>query len=432
MSRRLIARDHHRRKDWIAVQASDILFSTCHLPYGRFALVDHPHQRTLVLIAALILSLGLGSIHAFSVLLDPLEMRFSVSRADIAPAYSIGLASLTFAVLIGHRLFRLVSPAKLALLTYLIAAVGLAVASLGTHIFALWVGYGLVFGFANGVGYGFALYLTNLAFDRNRGLAMGSVTAVYAVGASGFAILIDNWIKLAGVDGALIALSTTLALCGVVAGAALWWSRYGVDLADQPSDQTVQATVLDRPRLLLCWLIYGTGVAAGLMAMGHAAGIVTAADGTASDGVRGVIAITFANALGGFSAGYFADRRPAHILLATLGAASALALLMLAIATHTMLVIALLAVVGFTYGATIALFPIVTTLIFGRDDYARAYGKIFTSWGVAGLIAPWLAGDLYSRTDGYGIALLIAAFLAVSSGALSWLLAEPSAGPRTR
>lgn len=418
-----------QRKGWIVVQASDILSRTCLWPYGRFALVDRQHQRAFVLIAALILSLGLGSIHAFSVLLEPLEVRFAASRADIAPTYSIGLASLTFAVLIGHRLFRLMSPKILALMTCLVAASGLVFASFATHVPALWFGYGFVFGFANGVGYGFALYLTNLAFERNRGLAMGSVTAVYAVGASGFAILIDDWVKLAGVDWALIALSTTLALCGVIASAALWWSRFGIDMADQPSLPTVRTPALDRQRLLLCWLIYGTGVAAGLMAMGHAAGIVTAAGGIAADGVRGVIAITFANALGGFSAGYLADRQPVHVLLGTLGAASALALLLLAITKTTALVIAFLAVIGFTYGATIALFPIVTALIFGRDAYARAYGIIFTSWGLAGLIAPWFAGVLYSRTDGYGIALLIAAFLAVASGGFSSLLAKPGIRP---
>lgn len=387
-------------------------------------MVDRQYHQTLVLISALILSLGLGSIHAFSVLLDPLEASFEASRAEISPAYSIGLASLTLAVLVGHRLFRLVSPAMLAFSACFIAACGLTVASLATNVLVLWIGYGLIFGFANGVGYSFALYLTNLAFERNRGFAMGSVTAVYAVGASGFATLIDYWTTVASVDGALICLSMTLMACGVAAGAGLLWSRFGIDVAGQPAEPMIQAPALDRQRLLLCWLIYGTGVAAGLMAMGHAAGIVTAAGGAAGDGITGVIAITFANALGGFSSGYLADRRPVHVLLAALGVASAAALLMLMIATKIVLVIALLAAVGFTYGSMIALFPIVTVFIFGRDNYALAYGRIFTSWGLAGLTAPWFAGILFSQTGGYGVALFIAAVLAGVSGGLSLMLAK--------
>ncbi len=391
------------------------------------ALVEDLHRRTLVLSSALLLSLGLGSIHAFSVLLDPLEQHFVASRAEIAPAYAIGLASLTLAVLFGHRLYALLPPAILALLTCLLAAFGLAAASMAPNPLALWIGYGVIFGFANGVGYGFALHITNQAFERHRGLAMGSVTAIYAVGATGFATLLDRWIEAFGIAGALLSLSAVLAIMGLLAGTGLWWSRSRGATSGQSLKTAVATPALDRGRLWLCWMIYGAGVAAGLMAMGHAAGIVTASGGGVEDGVKGVIAITSANAIGGFSAGYLADRHPGHVLLSALGAVSATALLVLAVAQETPLVIAMLALVGFCYGAIIALFPIVTAMIFGRDAYALAYGRIFTSWGLAGLTAPWFAGILFSQTSGYGLALVVAAIFAVLSGGLSLLLAKTSA-----
>ena len=378
----------------------------------------------MVLAGAITLSLGLGSIHAFSVLLEPLELRLDASRAVIAPAYSIGLAMLTVAVLIGHHIYRLLSPGLLAIVTSLLAASGLVIASLATHPFVLWLGYGLIYGFANGVGYGFALYVTNLAFERHRGIAMGSVTAVYAVGASGFAKVFEQWVVLVGVDGALFRLSILLVAFGMVAGLCLRWSKLDTQAEDSSSTSTDDKKELDRRLLALCWLIYGTGVAAGLMAMGHAAGIITAVGGTMADGVKGAIAITFANALGGFLAGYLADRQPAHRLLAIYGAASTLALILLATIDHVMLAIASLAVIGFTYGSIIALFPIVTAVIFGRDLYALAYGRIFTSWGLAGLAAPWIAGVLYSQSGGYGVALIAAAMLALISGTLGPLLAD--------
>ncbi len=378
----------------------------------------------MVLAAAIVLSLGLGSIHAFSVLLEPLEIGLDATRAEIAPAYSIGLATLTVAVLVGHRLYRMLSPGLLAVVTCLLAAMGLVVASLATHPFVLWLGYGLIFGFANGVGYGFALYVTNLAFERHRGLAMGSVTAVYAIGASSFAKVFEQWIADVGADGTLLRLSIILIVFGTIAGLCLWCSTFETRSADIPATSTDEIRDLDRRQLFLCWLIYGTGVAAGLMAMGHAAGIITAVGGTMADGVKGAIGITFANALGGFLAGYLADRQPAHRLLAIYGIASTLALIILVVVDHVVLAIASLAVIGFAYGSIIALFPIVTAVIFGRDLYALAYGRIFTSWGLAGLIAPWFAGILYSQSSGYGVALIAAAMLALVSSALSLLLAD--------
>ena len=386
-------------------------------------MIDRRYSPALVLVAALALSSGLGSIHAFSVLLEPLESQLSASRAEIALAYSLGLAALTAAVLVGYRLYRLMPARLLPLVTCLLAALGLVVASNATQPFVLWLGYGVIFGFANGVGYGFALYVTNQAFERHRGLAMGSVTAVYAVGASGFAKLFDHWIVQVGANGALFRLSITLVLVGSIASCCLWRSYFDAQVSESATTQMDDATSLDRRQLGLCWLTYGTGVAAGLMAMGHAAGIVTAVGGSVADGVRGAIAITSANAAGGFLAGYLADRLPVYRLLVALGVASTLALSLLAMVDDVMLTIGLLAVVGFAYGSVIALFPIVTAVIFGRDLYARAYGRIFTSWGLAGLAAPWFAGFLYSHAGSYAIALWAAALLAALSAGMSLLLA---------
>ncbi len=384
---------------------------------------DRQHSSTAVLVAALVLSLGLGSIHAFSVLLEPLEVQIEASRAEISLAYSIGLAALTVAVLVGHRLYGVLSASLLPLVTSLLAAFGLVVASLATHPLVLWLGYGLIFGFANGVGYGFALYITNLTQEQHRGLAMGSVTAVYAVGASGFAKVFDHWITEVGADGALFRLSMTLVLFGTIASFCLWRSRFDAEVSDRSLAMADSAISLDRRQLALCWLTYGAGVAAGLMAMGHAAGIVTAVGGTVADGVNGAIAITSANALGGFIAGFLADRHPPHRLLAGLGAASTLALLLLANVDDVMPAIASLSVVGFAYGSTIALFPIVTAVIFGPSLYALAYGRIFTSWGLAGLVAPWFAGILYGYADSYTVALSAAALLAAFSVGMSLRLA---------
>ena len=273
------------------------------------------------------------------------------------------------------------------------------------------------------------LYITNLAFDRRRGLAMGSVTAVYAIGASGFSKLLDHWIATAGVDGALLRLALVLVLAGAAAGLCLWRSRFETPDADQSLASGDGGQALDQHLLMRCWLIYGAGVAAGLMAMGHAAGIVTSAGGTLADGVRGAIVITSANAIGGFTAGYLADRQPIKRLLAGSAWASMLALLLLAMVDSVGLAIAALAVIGFAYGSIISLFPIATASMFGRERYAVAYGRIFTSWGLAGLLAPWFAGFLYGEDSGYGAALLVAAAFAAFSGAFSLTLPKGSSEP---
>ena len=67
-----------------------------------------------------------------------------------------------------------------------------------------------------------------------------------------------------------------------------------------------------------------------------------------------------------------------------------------------------LAIVGFCYGATIAAYPAVVSVIFGSAHGVKIYGRIFTAWGIAGLVGPILAGFLYQFSGNYQFTLIIA------------------------
>lgn len=386
--------------------------------------------------ALLLVSASLGTIHAFSVLVEPLESRLGAGRGDVSLAYSIALASLTVAVTVGHRIYTRASPAVLMALACVGAAVGLLIAAATDSLLGLWLGYGLIFGFANGVGYGLALHLANQWFGRRRGRAMGSVTAIYAVGAGAAAFAIEPLAESGGARRPLLVLAGLLVAVGLVAVVSL---PSGVSLtsgvnssgrhlhpADLPAGDRAAPAEQDQPRVGLAWLTYGTAVAAGLMAMGHAASIVTEKGGSSSDGVRGAFVIVVVNACAGFVAGSMADRYRPGLLLAGLGVISAIGLGALALFDGVGLAFGALALVGLGYGATISIFPILTTQLFGIDMYVRAYGRIFTSWGLAGLSAPWFAGVLFVRAGNYTAPLLVAAALALVSAALSVRLSTES------
>jgi OFA family oxalate/formate antiporter-like MFS transporter len=81
-----------------------------------------------------------------------------------------------------------------------------------------------------------------------------------------------------------------------------------------------------------------------------------------------------------------------------------------------------LGVIGFCYGALIAVYPYTVALAFGPRLSAQAYGRVFTAWGAAGLAAPWLAGYLYDSSGNYYAALLVAAGIGlISAFTALWL-----------
>lgn len=74
----------------------------------------------------------LGSVHAFSVFIVPLETRLQLPRSEISLIYSFALVALTLAVLLGYRIYGLLPSWLLVLITCLVAAAGLLLASLAT------------------------------------------------------------------------------------------------------------------------------------------------------------------------------------------------------------------------------------------------------------------------------------------------------------
>ena len=89
-------------------------------------MTGHSEPRGLVvLLAASLLSCVLGSVHAFSVFLVPLEAQFDAARSSVSLIYSFALITLTLAVLAGHRVFAGRRAAPFVLIVSVLAALGL-------------------------------------------------------------------------------------------------------------------------------------------------------------------------------------------------------------------------------------------------------------------------------------------------------------------
>ena len=77
-------------------------------------------QGHMVLAASCILTLVLGSVHAFSVFLEPMEQAFDATRAEVSFTYSLTLVCLTLAVLAGHWAYGALRPSLFALLSCIV------------------------------------------------------------------------------------------------------------------------------------------------------------------------------------------------------------------------------------------------------------------------------------------------------------------------
>ncbi len=367
-----------------------------------------PPTRSLV--GCVLLSGVLGSIHAYSLFIESFESDLGVGRGEAGAPYSVALASLTVVVLVSHLLFRLVPGPLVVLIASGGAAIGLLLAASANSLAGVVLGYGVVFGAFNGLGYAFSLQRASESNPDRRGFALGLVTAAYALGGASTALVLDKQVAASGATSGLRWLALAIAVTGIVTSVLLTNN-------DSPARRSPARLSSANLRILApLWTAYLLAVLAGLMALGHAAAIVDDAGGP---GGAAVVAAGLASASGGLWVALVADRTATDRLLRLLPLGSAVVLVIAAVVSHGVVLMVAVAGIAFTYGALIAIYPLAVAQRFGQDGYSRAYGRVFTAWGTAGLVGPVGAGHLFEVTGSYRIPMLMAAVAAIGSSVVA-------------
>jgi len=383
--------------------------------------ITKPTNGHIVLITTMLLMVVFGSVHAFSVFLLPMEIHYQATRSAVSLIYSVTLMSLTFAVFLGHRLYGLVRPSLFVLVFCLLASLGLIITAFTDRLFLAYLGFGLMFGFANGLAYGFGLHICAQTNPNNKGLAIGLVTASYALGPILAPWLLSKLIENYSLSGGLLGFALAVVTVMPIAVFAYYKSNVRLQLSNTSVNNNIEIKPNSKRLISLLWIAYGLAVTAGLMSIGHATGIAKQGGVNIELIVIAPIIIALFNMVGSLLGGWMIDRFKPKISLCTLPILSAISLLALSQFLSGQETLLGLAVVGFSYGAIIAAYPAVIACLFGAIDSIRVYGLIFTAWGAAGFLGPWLAGLFYDAQGNYLVALLLAAIAGVLSATVAYI-----------
>jgi MFS family permease len=171
------------------------------------------------------------------------------------------------------------------------------------------------------------------------------------------------------------------------------------------------------------------------MIIGHMAKIVSVQSGNAIKiGFVFVALLAVFNASGRIIAGVISDVIGRVVTLAIVCILQASAMFFFPSFTSISGFILGAAVVGFSYGACLAIFPAATADQWGTKNMGLNYGILFTGWGVGGVIGPILAGKIADSTGSYAGAYNIAGLLVMLAFVLamfSYIEVSVSAEQRT-
>jgi len=375
-------------------------------------------QKSLAIIACLLITFSMGSLHAFSTLIENIEVQILVGRIASSLVYSTAIVNVTIAVFFGHIIYRRLSSLSIIGLIIILPIIGIFIVN--TESWIGWItGYGIFFGLASGLGYGFSLHVvSNITSKAKLGLALGSVTASYAFGALIFSLLypifIDRFSFKVGYSIGVILIST------LVLVALILFLSSKIQLTKNSSKKHEIQT--NNPSFIRLWFGYYFGVFAGLLAIGHAVPIIKTVGGSPTIAITSITLMSLGSGLAGIYSGFLADRfgckNPLILILIT----SAFSLAILTIFIDIKLTLFLDDYSGYPVWSSYCYLSNFSCKLFGLEKSAWAYGKIFTAWGFAGLTAPSIAGFFYEHSDNYSSSLLLAAILSAIAAIIIWRL----------
>lgn len=353
-------------------------------------------DRRLSLPGAIAANAAAGTLFAWSVLLPALGAQLRRGPLALGPVFATSLAAFAVAVVFGGASVDRQGPRRAVMVAGLLCGGGLVLGAYSVNVLMLHLGIGVLFGLGSGLVYLSTVSYATTRAGQRRGWAVGAVIAAYAAGPMVAA-------PLGGLSADRWGARATLSVAAVAVGGVIVVAGHELPGPLNPAlsaDGVKVAPVGDRAALAALWCFSLGAFAPGLFGFAYAANIATQHGASPRGAAVAVAVLAAANVAGRLLATPLSNRIGLCAALAFVLGVVALALVTLArlpAAPAT----ASLSLLGMQYGVTSALLPLAVRGVCGQRRFATAYGRVFSSWGAAGLVGPAVGAALYDDVSGF-------------------------------
>ena len=394
---------------------------------------DLQKKRWWILIASCFVTLCIGSLYSWSAFASPMSTHLSqcvgYEIKSLAIVFTIANAVGPITMISGGFINDRIGPKGILLVGGVLFGTGMICSGFARSIGVLIVTYGLGVGLGVGMVYGVTVSNTVKFFPDKGGLAGGVITACY--GAS--SVIIP---PVANALSEAYHVTTAFKIIGVVMMVIICASAFVIKPC--PKDNQVAGTAMSRAAaeskeynfremlkesdFYIMIVTMMCGAFAGMMVISQASQIAQRMMGmTPAVAAVVVSVIALFNTMGRLVSGVISDRigeTGTMLIVFAISLAANMALFFCGEAAAVQFYCSL-AVVGFSFGSVMGIYPGFTARRFGRKNNSVNYGIMFIGFAVAGIVGPMAINAVYNNTGHYQPAFLIAAVL---SGA-AWILA---------
>jgi len=368
-------------------------------------------QKYFVLAASIVINLCLGGIYAWSVFVPELVAEYGYTTAQTQIVFGTMICLFTSVTMLTGRMEAKLGPRLMILISALLIFIGYGTAGCsGRNFYILWLGYSIGTGLAIGFGYVTVLALSIRWFEKRKGLACGLVIAGYGCGA----------ILLSSIAQALInrhwAVMSIFRLLSVLLGGLILIST--LIICNPPHYHRRKSTatlryrqVFSSQRFYILALTSALGTFPGLLIIGNLKPMAISFGYGPSTGLLAIFMLALGNTLGRIIGGLLHDRLKSAMIQILLGLVAATALLLTSGGLAAALMLAVIWLVGISYGGILANLPAQVAEEYGHENFGLVYPMILAAHGLTALFAAPAGGLIYDRCHTYLPALLLAALL---------------------
>ena len=390
-------------------------------------------SRWLPIAGGISLNLALGSLYAWSVFVLPLEKEFGWTRAQTSWVYTIAIVCFAATFIVAGKLQDAKGPRLCAFLGALLVGGGFALSSLTTSVTFLYIAFGVIVGVGNGFGYAAPTPVASKWFPDRRGLAVGLMVGGYGAGSAIIGPVATRLILQYGWRTTFQILGAAFFVMGLIGTALLRnppeaaRNASAAAAARGPRTDVRTRDMVRTPTFAALWIAFCLGTTAGQMMISQLVPFMRSVGVSAEAAALAITVAAFGNAGGRILSGALSDSlgRVTTLRVMILGSLVVMTVMGLGV-SQTLVLYALVAAGYWCYGTQLSVFASTTADFYGTRNLGMNYGALFTAWGIAGIVGPFLAARTFQATGSYSFAFYGAAGLAlIAAVALSFARPAP-------